>query len=108
MELLTEETFLQKVFNTTARITMDHGVHMTSIVRHLFSVFEARKGFSFYGKSEHNGSVVGNTQSVLRSADRADCGLAATEIAPRPMYWLPGELAPPSNKNFLSFFSLSF
>ncbi len=87
---------------------MDHGVHMTLIARHLFLVFEARKAFFLYGTSEHNGSVVGNTQSVLRSADRADCGLAATEIAPRPMYRLPGEPALPSNKNFLSFFSLSF
>ena len=94
--------------NTTARITMDHWVNTTLIVRHLFLTVEVWQGLLSYELSEHSGCAAGNTQSFWRYDDRVDFDLLVTAVVPRPMYRLPGEPALPSNKNFLSFFSLSF
>ena len=87
---------------------MTHWAHMTSNVRHLFLTVEDWQGYSLYVRFERSGSAVGNKQSVRRSSDRADFCLAETAVAPRPMYKPLLEPVPPSNKNPLSFFSLSF
>jgi len=71
-----------KQLNTTARIVINYLVHMTSIVRYLFSAVEVWQGFLSYDISGHSGCVVDNTQSVRLSADRADFGLVTTAAVP--------------------------
>ena len=81
---------------------------MTSNVEHLFLTDEDKQESSSYERFEPSDSDVGNMQSGTQSADKADFGRVWTTVVPRPMYRLPPEPAPQSNKNFLSFFSLSF
>ena len=65
---------------------MNHWVHMTSTVRHLFLAFGVRQVFRSYELSEHSGCAIDNTRSAWRSVDTADFGLVATAAAPRPTH----------------------
>jgi len=94
--------------STTARVTLNHLVHMTSIVRHLFSTFEARKESCAYELSEHTDFAVDNTRSAWRSVDTVNFGIVATATAPQPTHRRHPEPARRSNRNLLSFFSPSF
>lgn len=78
---------------------------MTSIV--LCSTLEAWQAFLWYALPEHRGCAFGNTQSRWPCGNRALFGRTAARIAPRLRYWLLAAPVRPSNKNPLSFFSLS-
>ena len=80
---------------------------MTSIVLRLCLAVAARKAFFWYVLSERRNCVFDDTQSRWLCGDNVLSDRLATTVVPRPRYWPPAAPVRPSNKNSLSFFSLS-
>jgi len=80
---------------------------MTSIVLRLCLAVVAGKASFWYALSEPRGCEIDNTRSRWPYGDKVSCDRVAAGVVLGPRYWPPAAPARPSNKNSLSFFSLS-